>query len=237
MLGEKQQALGLPSHVLLQDVETRWNSTLDMIERVLEQQSAVCATLIDQKRLVVMPQDSEFKILEGISKVIKPFRCITSQIFGEEYVTVSALKPLILYLVNKLNEYPSDDDLTVRTTTVGNTRAGTGSSVADVTKKVQKAILDDLSSRYQSSLVTMLLRSASFMDPRFKSLPFVSADYRTEVDGNIKQQAIALINSKGNTEASDKQTAGPDGASGSGPTCKKHKHHDETWEHNFRTNV
>ena len=87
MLGEKQQALGLPSHVLLQEVETRWNSTLDMIERVLEQQSAVCATLIDQKRLDLMPQDSEFKILEGISKVIKPFRCITSQTSGEEYVT------------------------------------------------------------------------------------------------------------------------------------------------------
>ena len=100
---------------------------------------------------------------------------------------MSALKPLFHYLVNKLKEDPSDDDVTARTTTVGNTRAGTGSSVADVTKKVQKAILDDLSSRYQCSLVTVLLCSVSFMDPRFKSLPFVSADYRAEVHGNMKQ--------------------------------------------------
>ena len=43
-LGEKQQALGLPSH------DPRWNSILDMIEQVLKQQSAICATLIDQKK-------------------------------------------------------------------------------------------------------------------------------------------------------------------------------------------
>ena len=64
VLGEKQQALGLPSYVLLQEVETRWNLTLDMIEWLLEQQSAVCGMLIDQKRLDLMPQDSEFKPLK-----------------------------------------------------------------------------------------------------------------------------------------------------------------------------
>ena len=115
VLGEKQQALGLPSHALIQEVETRWNSTLDMIERVLEQQSAICATLIDQKRLDLMPQDSEFKILEEITKVIKPFRSITSQTSGEEYVTVSALKPLFHYLVNTLKD-PYGDAIDVEST-------------------------------------------------------------------------------------------------------------------------
>ena len=65
------------------------------------------------------------------------------------------------------------------------------------------------------------------MDPRFKSLPFVSTDYKAEVHENIKQLAIALTNSKSNREASDKQIVGT--ASGSGLACKKHKHHDETW--------
>ena len=172
VLSEKQQALGLPSHALIQEVETRWNSTLDMTERVLEQQNAICATLIDQKRLDLMPQDSEFNILQEITKMIKPFHSITSQTSGEkEYVTVSALKPLFHYLVNTLKN-PSGDAIDVESTkqaTVGSTRAGTSSSVADVTKKAQNAILDDLSSRYQSSLVTMLLCSAFFMDPRLKS--------------------------------------------------------------------
>ena len=91
-LGEKQQA---PSHALIQEVETRWNSTLDMIEQVLEQQSAICATLIDQKRLDLMPQDHESKILEKITEMIKPFCSITSQISGKEYVKVEAIVPLL----------------------------------------------------------------------------------------------------------------------------------------------
>ena len=60
-----------------------------------------------------------------------------------------------------------------------------------------------------------------------KSLPFVSTDYRAEVHENIKQLAIALTNSHSNIEANNKQPVGT--ASGSGPACKKHKHHDETW--------
>ena len=236
-LGEKQQTLGLPSHALIQEAETRWNSTLDMIERVLEQQSAICATLMDQKRLDLMPQDNEFKILEGITKVITPFRSITSQISGEEYVAVSALKPLFHYLVSTLKD-PSGDAIDMESTkqvTVGITRAGTSSSVADVIKKAQNAILNDLSSRYQNSLVVVLLCSASFMDPRFKSLLFISTDFRVEAHENIKQLAITLVrNSKGSAESGAKnsdqavETGTDSSASGSGPARKKHKH-DDTW--------
>ena len=119
--------------------------------------------------------------------------------------------------------------------TVGSTRAGTSSSVADVIKKAQNAILNDLSSQYQNSLVIMLLCSASFMDPRFKSLPFISTDFRVEVHENIKQLAITLVrNSKGSTESGCKnsdqavETGTDSSASGSGPARKKHKHED-TW--------
>ena len=167
LLEVKQQALGLPTHCLIQEVDTRWNATLDMIERELEQQSAICATPIDQKKLDLMPQDSEFKILEGISKVIMPFHCITSQIFGKEYITISAIKALLYYLMTTLKEDQSAGGNTrAKTISLRNTQAGTSSNVADIVKTAQKAILDDLSSRYQGSLVTMLLCSASFMDPR-----------------------------------------------------------------------
>ena len=151
-----------------------------------------------------MPQDHEFKILEEITKVIKPFRSITSQISGEEYVTVSALKPLLHYLVKD----PYGDAFNAESTkqaTVGSIRAGTSSSAADVIKKAQNAILNDLSSRYQSSLVIMLLCSASLMDPRFKSLPFISTDFRIEIHESLKQLAITLVkNSKGSTESGNK---------------------------------
>ena len=101
VLTSKQDALGSPKHKLLKDVETRWNSTYDMVERVMEQQEPICATLIEQKRLDLLPKDTEFRLLEEVLKVLKPFKDITVQVSGENYVTISSIlpyTPLVLVL-------------------------------------------------------------------------------------------------------------------------------------------
>ncbi|KAK1877141.1 Zinc finger BED domain containing protein 1 [Dissostichus eleginoides] len=46
VLATKQGMLNLPAHKLIMDVVTRWNSSLDMLERYLEQQQAIAATLL-----------------------------------------------------------------------------------------------------------------------------------------------------------------------------------------------
>lgn len=43
VLCDKQKMLQLPSHKLVQDVTTRWNSSHDMLEQYLEQQAVVFA--------------------------------------------------------------------------------------------------------------------------------------------------------------------------------------------------
>ncbi len=49
ILQEKQQQLALPSHKLILDVSTRWNSSHDMLEHFLEQQPAIFATLMSRE--------------------------------------------------------------------------------------------------------------------------------------------------------------------------------------------
>ena len=66
------------------------------------------------------------------------------------------------------------------------------------------------------------------MDPRFKSLPFVSVDYKKGVHANVQQQAINLISSsKGDKVAKTNDNDAVD--LHTGPPHKKSKHPDETW--------
>ena len=47
----KQQQSELPQHSLIKDVETRWNSTYQMIKRLCEQQAAIAAVLLPKSDL------------------------------------------------------------------------------------------------------------------------------------------------------------------------------------------
>ena len=98
LLASKQEALGMKKHKLLQDVETRWNSTYDMIQRVMEQQAAICAALLEQKRMDLLPKDNELKLLEDIIDVLKPFKDVTEQMSGQSYVTVSTVHPILHFI-------------------------------------------------------------------------------------------------------------------------------------------
>ena len=49
ILREKQKSLNLAENGLILDVKTRWNSTYDMIDRYLQQDSAVYAALNDSR--------------------------------------------------------------------------------------------------------------------------------------------------------------------------------------------
>lgn len=46
VLTEKQKMLEIASHKLITDVATRWNGSMDMLERYLEHQAAIMATLL-----------------------------------------------------------------------------------------------------------------------------------------------------------------------------------------------
>jgi hypothetical protein len=59
LLKEKQRDLRNSSHSLVQQVTTRWNSAYYMLQRVLEQQQPLCATLLELRRTDLMPVDAE----------------------------------------------------------------------------------------------------------------------------------------------------------------------------------
>ena len=75
-LRDKQILLDIPQHELIQQCDTRWNSTLYMLQRVKEQQPALCSVLLESKDKVVrslFPDGPEWNLLEDLVAVLEPF--------------------------------------------------------------------------------------------------------------------------------------------------------------------
>ncbi|KAL3871015.1 hypothetical protein ACJMK2_039185 [Sinanodonta woodiana] len=94
LLKSKQELLQLPKHKLIQDVQTCWNSSYDMIDRFLEQQLAIVATLLSkeirQTDLNTLSED-DVSNAEDILKVLKPMKTITTILCDEAAPTISMI--------------------------------------------------------------------------------------------------------------------------------------------------
>ena len=65
-----------------------------MIDRILEQQQLLCATLIEIRKPDLMPSDTEMSVMEAFVEVMKPIAQITETIGGEKQATLSAVRPI-----------------------------------------------------------------------------------------------------------------------------------------------
>ncbi len=148
ILKKKQVDLQHKNLSLIQDVQTRWNSTYFMAERIINQQQPLCATLLELRKGELMPTDDEFTALESYCKVMKPLVDITEAIGAEKWVTISAVRPLVYKL---LNTYFTSSP---------------GDSLLETAMKT--AMKENFSERYTGSALLML-SIASFLDPRFRS--------------------------------------------------------------------
>ena len=77
ILKQKQTSLGHKDLCIIQAVPTRWNSSYDMVQHILQQQQPLCATLLEIHKTDLMPTESEFKTLEEFVLTVKPLVYIT----------------------------------------------------------------------------------------------------------------------------------------------------------------
>ncbi|XP_059910907.1 uncharacterized protein LOC132459985 [Gadus macrocephalus] len=104
-LGEKQKLLGLPCHKLKTDVSTRWNSAFEMVDRFLEQQPAICATLLSPQRRTLrsasaldprfkgLPFLSEDDVAETFGRVVAEAASLEQQVRVEEHEVTEGTQP------------------------------------------------------------------------------------------------------------------------------------------------
>ena len=152
LLEDFQESNNLPKHNLIQQTKTRWNSTLYMIDRIIEQVKAINLLFKDssnRNHSDKIIKNNEFDILKKLAKTLRPFEKVTKKISGSRYVTCSFYIPAIFTLLEELNVKPDDSNFEL------------------VIKSTLRKVLESYMSKYDL-LKTDLLLAASFLDPNFK---------------------------------------------------------------------
>uniref|UniRef100_A0A3Q1HRY1 HAT C-terminal dimerisation domain-containing protein n=1 Tax=Acanthochromis polyacanthus TaxID=80966 RepID=A0A3Q1HRY1_9TELE len=166
-------------YCLIIDISTRWNSAHDMVERFLEQLPAGSAALVspevrrnntaDSSAL----NDAEIHCAEEIVETLKPFKEATKAVSEARTPTLSIIAPMHHHLLQSTEMDKEDSPL-----------------VWDA----KCAMHDDLTKRYNSAKTKSkhLLHMASGLDPRFKALPFLAEEERSDVHARLITEAATL---------------------------------------------
>ena len=94
-LREKQDMLKLPQHQLIQECATRWGSTLGMLQRLLEQQAAIAAVLMEGKVRHLMPESDDWMVIEMFVDILTCYRGhVSSEIPNSEHCEAFATQAI-----------------------------------------------------------------------------------------------------------------------------------------------
>lgn len=133
---------------LINDVETRWNSTYSMIERIcLLQEPLEAAIAVLHADLKAIEAD-EWVQLKAFCLILKPVLQVTAELSAEKKVCASK----VLILIHGLMKAIKNEQKTC---------TGAASDLANI-------LLDEMTWRFTNLEKHGLLAPATFLDPRFK---------------------------------------------------------------------
>lgn len=164
LLKDFQEKNDLPTHRLIQDEPTRWDSTYLMLRRLVEQRRAITWLLPDLK-LQVELSNSEWGLLEQTLLTLDKFFVVTQNISKQE-TTISEVIPTVNGLRAQLSEPTEPPSLA----------------------SIRKDMVHSLNNRYSNAESNILYTFATLLDARFKNTVFHSDQAADEAVTLLKNE-------------------------------------------------
>ncbi|KAK0134299.1 Zinc finger BED domain-containing protein 4 [Merluccius polli] len=170
----QMQEQGRPVRKLLKEVETRWNSTYIMLERLHSEREAVSAAMASLHTEVTMITPTEFAIIEECLGVLGPFNEATVELSEEKRVSASKILPLL-----KMVSLALAEQLGSKTTEMAK----------NLTKTIQLKLMESLSHFQKTGILTL----PTLLDPRFKTLGFLTPSKADEAVKRLTTKCAQVI--------------------------------------------
>lgn len=169
-----QRQMGRPTLKLLQEVETRWNSTYHMLQRLVDLREPVGAALASLNTDITTLTSAEFTTISGCLSLLSGFNDATIELSEEKNVSGSKVVPLLKMLEQMLQEE----------------MAKTAEAVA---KEMGEHLLRQLRERLHTLQSMSIMSLATLLDPRFKLIGFFSPSKDAEATKRLVAECGALI--------------------------------------------
>ena len=173
-LVQMQTHMARPSLKLLQEVDTRWNSTYQMFQRIYDLREPVGAAVASLLTDIPPLTPGEYIVVGECLSILSPFNDATVELSEEKRVSASKVIPLLKMLNHALAE-----EMPNKTTLMAQQLADSLSS----------HLRDKLHQLQSMSIMTL----PTLLDPRFKTLGFLSQTKATEAVKRLTSECAFII--------------------------------------------
>lgn len=150
-----------------------WTSTFYLLQKLIQKEKIINEVYQTQDDDTLCLSLEEWDKIKIIVNILEPFTVIIDTLNEEKIPSMSLIRPFLCQMINShLKDVDIDDD----TTTI-----------------LKLTLREDLINSYADEGTDLLLKMSSFLDPRFKSLPFNQDEDGELVMKNIKNSLEEAI--------------------------------------------
>ncbi|KAL2087596.1 hypothetical protein ACEWY4_016424 [Coilia grayii] len=171
-----QVQLGRPTLKLIKEVETRWNSTFLMFERMYGEREPLSAAMSSLQTDVTPLTSAEFAVVEECLGVLSPFNEATVELSTEKKVSASKIIPLM-----KMLDYTIGEQIPQKKTTMA--------------KELAEHLFRQVREKLNQFQIMSIFTLPTLLDPRFKTLGFLSPSKADEAVQRLTSECTYIISS------------------------------------------